>query len=285
MMMRAYHASKGRSPKKVFIPESAHGTNPASCALNGLVAVKIEKNAEGIVRPEELLAAIEREGGDDVFGLMMTNPNTLGVYETHLPELVKLIHDKGGLVYGDGANTNAILGKARPGDVGVDVIHINLHKTFTTPHGGGGPGSGPVCFKKHLEPFQPRPVVVARETDEGVRYALVHDRPLSIGKVRAFQGNFGMFIRAYAYIREMGGEGLTKASELAVLNARYLWARLKDHYLAPVEKPCMHEVVLSRRRAREGDGREDARHRPSACSTTASTRRPSTSPWSCPARS
>lgn len=245
MMMRAYHASKGRSPKKVFIPESAHGTNPASCALNGLVAVKIEKNSEGIVRPEELLAAIEREGGDDVFGLMMTNPNTLGVYETHLPELVKIIHDKGGLVYGDGANTNAILGKARPGDVGVDVIHINLHKTFTTPHGGGGPGSGPVCFKKHLEPFQPRPVVVAHETEHGVRYALEHDRPLSIGKVRAFQGNFGMFIRAYAYIREMGGEGLTRASELAVLNARYLWARLKDHYLAPVEKPCMHEVVLS----------------------------------------
>src|SRR5262245_47716540 len=176
MMMRAWHASKGRSPKKVFIPESAHGTNPASCALNGLIAVKIEKNAGGVVRPEEVLAAIEREGGDDVCGLMITNPNTLGVYETHLPAIIKLVHDKGGLVYGDGANTNAIMGAARPGDVGMDVIHINLHKTFTTPHGGGGPGSGPVCFKKHLEPFQPGPVLVKR----GDRYEFDDDRPASV---------------------------------------------------------------------------------------------------------
>ena len=242
MMMRAFHTSKGRSPKKVFIPESAHGTNPASCALNGLIAVKIEKNADGIVHPEEVLRAIEREGSDgDVCGLMLTNPNTLGVYETHLPAIVKLIHDKGGLVYGDGANTNAIMGAARPGDVGIDVIHINLHKTFTTPHGGGGPGSGPVCFKKHLEPFQPSPTVVRR----GEGYGLDYDRPLSIGRLRAFQGNFGMFVRAYAYIREMGGEGLTMASTLAVLNARYLWALLKDHMSAPVPQPCMHEVVLS----------------------------------------
>lgn len=243
MMMRAYHQSKGRSPKKVFIPESAHGTNPASCALNGLTAVKIEKSAEGIVRPEEVLAAIEREGGDDVCGLMITNPNTLGVYETHLPAIIRLVHDKGGLVYGDGANTNAIMGHARPGDVGVDVIHINLHKTFTTPHGGGGPGSGPVCFKKHLEPFQPAPVLVKRP--EG--FAFDHDRPHAVGRVRAFNGNFGMFIRAYAYIREMGGEGLKEASTLAVLNARYLWARLKDHYAAPVKQDCMHEVILSDR--------------------------------------
>ncbi|HVY45993.1 MAG TPA: aminomethyl-transferring glycine dehydrogenase subunit GcvPB [Minicystis sp.] len=241
MMMRAYHASKGRSPRKVFIPESAHGTNPASCTLNGLVAVKIEKNDDGITHPEEVLRAIEREGGGDVCGLMITNPNTLGVYEKHLPEIVKLVHDRGGLVYGDGANTNAIMGAARPGDVGVDVIHINLHKTFTTPHGGGGPGSGPVCFKQHLEPFQPSPVVVKR----GERFALDHDRPLSIGRVRAFQGNFGMFIRAYTYIREMGGDGLARASALAVLNARYLWAKLKEHYAAPVPQPCMHEVVLS----------------------------------------
>ena len=242
MMMRAYHASKGRSPRKVFIPESAHGTNPASSALNGLTAIKIAKNAEGVVRPEEVLAAIEREGaGGDVCGLMITNPNTLGVYETHLPEIVKLVHDKGGLVYGDGANTNAIMGAARPGDMGMDVIHINLHKTFTTPHGGGGPGSGPVCFKKHLEPFQPSPVVVYRDG----AYALDHSLPHSIGRLRAFQGNFGMFVRAFTYIREMGGEGLTMASTLAVLNARYLWARLKDHYVAPIDRPCMHEVVLS----------------------------------------
>jgi glycine dehydrogenase subunit 2 len=242
MMMRAFHASKGRSPRKVFIPESAHGTNPASSALNGLTAIKIAKNAEGIVRPEEVLAAIEREGADgDVCGLMITNPNTLGVYETYLPEIVQLVHDRGGLVYGDGANTNAIMGAARPGDVGMDVIHINLHKTFTTPHGGGGPGSGPVCFKKHLEPFMPSPVVVRRDG----AYALDYDRPQSIGRLRAFQGNFGMFVRAYTYIREMGGDGLTMASTLAVLNARYLWARLKDHYVAPIDRPCMHEVVLS----------------------------------------
>ena len=241
MMMRGYHASKGRNPKKVFIPESAHGTNPASCALNGLTAVKIEKTPDGITHPEQLLAAIEREGSDDVCGLMMTNPNTLGVYESYLPQIVKLIHDKGGLVYGDGANTNAIMGYARPGDVGIDVIHINLHKTFTTPHGGGGPGSGPVCFKKHLSPFQPAPVLVKR----GDAFVLDRDRPQSIGRVRAFQGNFGMFVRAYTYIREMGGDGLKLASALAVLNARYLWARLKDHYLAPVTQPCMHEVILS----------------------------------------
>ena len=241
MMMRGYHASKGRNPKKVFIPESAHGTNPASCALNGLTAVKLEKTPDGVTHPEQLLAAIEREGGDDVCGLMMTNPNTLGVYESYLPQIVKVIHDKGGLVYGDGANTNAIMGYARPGDVGIDVIHINLHKTFTTPHGGGGPGSGPVCFKKHLSPFQPSPVVVQR--DGG--YFLDRDRPQSIGRVRAFQGNFGMFIRAYTCIRGMGGDGLKLASALAVLNARYLWAKLKDHYLAPVTQPCMHEVILS----------------------------------------
>jgi len=242
MMIRAHHEAQGRSPKKVFIPESAHGTNPASCTLNGLVAVKIEKNASGIVTPQEVLAAIEREGGDDVCALMMTNPNTLGIYEQHLPEIIEIVHSKGGLVYGDGANTNAIMGHARPGDIGVDVIHINLHKTFTTPHGGGGPGSGPVCFKKHLEPFQPGPVLVRRE--DGT-FAFDHDRPQSIGRLRAFHGNFGMFIRAYTYIREMGPEGLQRASALAVLNARYLWAKLKDTYAAPVPQPCMHEVVLS----------------------------------------
>jgi len=247
MMIRAYHQARGRSPRKVFIPESAHGTNPATCALNGLTAVKIEKNEGGVVRPEEVLRAIEREGADgDVCGLMITNPNTLGVYEEHLPEIVKLVHDKGGLVYGDGANTNAIMGAARPGDVGMDVIHINLHKTFTTPHGGGGPGSGPVCFKQRLDPFQPSPTVVKRgDAGQPVVYALDHDRPQSIGRVRSFQGNFGMFVRAYTYIREMGGPGLTMASTLAVLNARYLSARLKGHYVVPIDRPCMHEVVLS----------------------------------------
>lgn len=241
MLIRAFHRSQGRSPRKVFIPESAHGTNPATCALTGLEAIKIPKSDDGLVHPEEVLRTIEREGGDDVCGLMITNPNTLGLFETHLPEITKLIHDRGGLVYGDGANTNAIMGQVRPGDLGVDVVHINLHKTFTTPHGGGGPGAGPICFKERLSPFAPLPVLVR----EGDRYRLDRDRPESIGRVRAFQGNFGMFIRAYAYMREMGGEGLAMASRLAVLNARYLWSQLRDTLDVATTQPCMHEVVLS----------------------------------------
>ena len=259
MMIRAYHAGRAAArPKKVLIPESAHGTNPATCALNGLTAVKIDKSADGVVHPEEVLRAIEREAaGGDLCGLMITNPNTLGVYETPpRRRSSKLVHEQGGLVYGDGANTNAIMGAARPGDIGIDVIHINLHKTFTTPHGGGGPGSGPVCFKKHLEPV---PALAGRRREATGRYALDYDRPQSIGRVRAFQGNFGMFVRAYTYIREMGGDGLKMASTLAVLNARYLWARLKDHYAAPIEQPCMHEVVLSDRELEKRDGRQDAR--------------------------
>ncbi|MBM4374768.1 MAG: aminomethyl-transferring glycine dehydrogenase subunit GcvPB [Deltaproteobacteria bacterium] len=241
MLIRAYHRAQGRSPRKVFIPESAHGTNPATCALTGLEAIKIPKSDDGLVHPEDVLRIIEREGGDDVCGLMITNPNTLGLFETHLPEITKLIHARGGLVYGDGANTNAIMGQVRPGDLGVDVVHINLHKTFTTPHGGGGPGAGPICFKASLSPFAPTPVLVRADG----RYRLEHDRPQSIGRVRAFQGNFGMFIRAYTYMREMGAEGLSLASQLAVLNARYLWSQLKDTLDVATTQPCMHEVVLS----------------------------------------
>ncbi len=241
MMIRAYQAAQGRSPKKVFIPESAHGTNPASCTLAGLEAVKIPASGDGLAHPEDVLAAIEREGGSDCCALMITNPNTLGLFESRMAEIAAVIHDKGGLVYGDGANTNAIMGRVRPGDLGIDVVHLNLHKTFTTPHGGGGPGAGPVCFTAALEPFQPRPVLVRR----GDALAWDDDRPLSVGRMRAFQGNFGMFIRAYSYIREMGAEGLARATELAVLNARYLWAKLHDLYPAAASLPCMHEVVLT----------------------------------------
>ncbi len=241
MMIRAFHEANGRSPKKVFIPESAHGTNPASCTLAGLQAVKIPAAGDGLAHPEDVLAAIEREGGDDCCALMITNPNTLGLFESKMAEVARLIHEKGGLVYGDGANTNAIMGRVRPGDIGIDVVHINLHKTFTTPHGGGGPGAGPVCFTRALAPFQPRPVLL--RSDETLRWE--DDRPQSIGRMRAYQGNFGMFIRAYAYIREMGGEGLSRATDLAVLNARYLWARLRDVYVAASELPCMHEIVFS----------------------------------------
>jgi glycine dehydrogenase subunit 2 len=250
MMIRAYHRASGRSPKKVFIPESAHGTNPASCTLAGLETVKIPAAADGLAHPEAVLAAIEREGADSVCALMITNPNTLGLFEARLPEVVRLIHDKGGLVYGDGANTNAIMGRARRGDIGVDVVHLNLHKTFTTPHGGGGPGAGPVCFSEALAPFAPVPVIVK----EGSGFRLDADRPQSIGRMRAFQGNFGMFIRAYAYIREMGDEGLRMASNLAVLNARYLFSQLKDDFPVASELDCMHEVVFTDERLEKQTG-------------------------------
>jgi len=250
MMMRAYHRAQGRSPRKVFVPESAHGTNPASCTLAGLTAVKIPASGDGLAHPQDVLAAIEREGSDDVCGLMITNPNTLGLFESKLGEIAKLIHERGGLVYGDGANTNAVMGRVRPGDLGVDVIHLNLHKTFTTPHGGGGPGSGPICFVEKLAPFQPRPALV----HEDGRYRLDHDRPQSIGRMRAYQGNFGMFIRAYAYIREMGAQGLKNVSDYAVLNARYLWSQLKDDWPVASELPCMHEVVISDQRLEKETG-------------------------------
>jgi len=241
MMMRAYHRAQGRGPRKVLIPESAHGTNPASCSLAGLEALKVGSTDDGLVRPEDVAAAIDEVGADDVCGLMITNPNTLGVFESHLAQVAELIHAAGGLVYGDGANTNAVMGRVRPGDLGVDVMHINLHKTFTTPHGGGGPGAGPVCFTAKLAPFQPVPVL----RKEGERYCLDENYPQSIGRVRAFQGNFGMFIRAYAYMREMGPAGLAGASDLAVLNARYLWSQLKDTFPVASGAPCMHEVVLT----------------------------------------
>lgn len=240
MMMRAYHEARGRSPKKVLIPDSAHGTNPASCALNGFDAVPFPTGDDGLIDPEVFARALDA-AGDEVAGMMLTNPNTLGMFETALPLLAKMIHERGGLVYGDGANMNAILGKSRPGDAGIDVMQFNLHKTFTTPHGGGGPGSGPVAFVSALEPFQPGPV--ARR--DGELFVLDRDRPQSVGRVRSFQGNFGMMVRAYTYIRELGPEGLRQVSELAVLNANYLAARLKS--LMPLGFPTrsLHEAVFT----------------------------------------
>ena len=242
MMIRAYHRAQGRSPRKVFIPDSAHGTNPASCALNGFDAVPFPSGSAGVAEPEALIAAIEAAGGE-VAGLMMTNPNTLGLYEQHLPKLCALVHERGGLVYGDGANLNAVMGRARPGDAGVDVMQFNLHKTFTTPHGGGGPGSGPVAFKRLLEPFQPSPVVRA----DGDRYVIEHDRPQSVGRVRSFFGNFGMMVRAYAYIRELGAAGLKDVTDMAVLNANYVAARLKSEYALAYETESLHEAVFTDR--------------------------------------
>jgi len=240
MMIRAYHRSQGRAPKKVFIPESAHGTNPASSTLNGFTSVAFPAGSAGVVEPETLARALE-DAGDDVAGLMITNPNTLGLYESAMPKLTALVHERGGLVYGDGANMNAVLGRARPGDVGVDVMQYNLHKTFTTPHGGGGPGSGPVAFKKILEPFQPKPVVRL----DGERYRIDHDRPESVGRVRSFLGNFGMMVRAYTYIRELGPEGLKAVSDMAVLNANYLAARVREIFPIAFETRSLHEAVFT----------------------------------------
>jgi len=241
MMIRAHHQAEGRSPRKVFIPDSAHGTNPASASLNGFESIAFPAGSAGVVEPETLARALEADS--DVAALMITNPNTLGLYEAAMPKLTELVHARGGLVYGDGANMNAVLGRARPGDVGVDVLQYNLHKTFTTPHGGGGPGSGPVAFRKVLEPYQPGPVV----RRDGERFTIDHDRPKSIGRVRSFFGNFGMMVRAYAYLRELGPEGLKAVTDMAVLNANYVAARLKPFYPIAFETPSLHEAVFTDR--------------------------------------
>src|SRR5580692_5243844 len=186
MMIRAYHNDHGRSPRRVLIPDSAHGTNPASCALNGLTAVPFQTGSDGIIHPENIAPLLD----DDVAAIMVTNPNTLGLFERNLPVIARMIHERGGLVYGDGANLNALMGRARPGDLGIDIMQFNLHKTFTTPHGGGGPGCGPVAFKRSLEPFQPIPVL-----HRGATFHLETSRPKSIGRLRSFVGNFGMMVR------------------------------------------------------------------------------------------
>jgi glycine dehydrogenase subunit 2 len=244
MMICAYHASKGRSPKKVLIPDTAHGTNPASCALNGLEAVPFPSGANGIIDPAAIAPLIT----DDIAAVMITNPNTVGLFETHLPAVADMVHAKGGLVYGDGANLNAIMGRARPGDLGIDVMQFNLHKTFTTPHGGGGPGCGPVGYKEILAPFAPVPVVEKR-TDG--TFFLDENRPASIGRLRSFHGNFGMMVRAYTYIREMGAVGLKNASEYAVLNANYLRVCLGEKWHVAFDQTCMHEVVISDKHLKE----------------------------------
>jgi glycine dehydrogenase subunit 2 len=239
MVIRAYHQARGNPRKKVLIPDTAHGTNPASAALNGYECVQLASGPDGRLHPEAVRAAM----GDDVAAIMITNPNTLGIFESHIAEIAEIVHARGGLVYGDGANMNALLGVARPGDMGFDVIQYNLHKTFATPHGGGGPGSGPVAVKASLAPYLPLPVVV----QEGAAYRLVADpaeRPDTVGKVRDFWGNFGMFVRAWALIREYGPEGLRATGELAVLNANYVRAALLGTYDLPYQTDSLHEVVF-----------------------------------------
>jgi len=241
MMIRAYHESRGDKRMKVLVPDSAHGTNPASAAMNGYEVVSVPSGADGVLHPEAVAAAMSPE----VACLMLTNPSTLGLFETHVAEIAKIVHAGGGLVYGDGANLNALLGVARPGDFGIDVMHFNLHKTFSTPHGGGGPGAGPVGVKGMLEPFLPAPLVRRRSTPDGDAYFLDDERPLSIGRLHGNLGNVGMLVRAFAYIRSLGPDGLRRCAELAVLNANYVLARLRDVYHVPYDRRVMHECVLS----------------------------------------
>jgi glycine dehydrogenase subunit 2 len=262
LMIAAYFKKIGRPRKKVIIPDTAHGTNPASVTIAGMTVVPVKTGDEGVLTPDAVKAVMD----EDTAGIMITNPNTLGLFEKYIREVASIVHEKGGFVYCDGANMNALLGIARFGDMGIDVIHMNLHKTFSAPHGGGGPGSGPVGVKKELEPYLPMPRIAKSENppqspffkgglydfpplakggEGGFKYSFDYNRPDSIGRLRSFYGNFGVIVKAYAYIRAMGPEGFKRASEMAVLNANYIKERLKSHYHLPFVQPCMHECVFS----------------------------------------
>jgi len=238
LLVRAYLESLGNPRKKILVPDSAHGTNPATAAMCGYAVENLKSNAAGMVD----IASLEAQVNDDVAALMLTNPNTLGVFEQEIHKIADVLHAKGALLYMDGANMNALVGKVRPGDFGADVMHLNLHKTFSTPHGGGGPGSGPVACKKILEPFLPTPIIVAKPNGT---LGFDYDRPHSIGRVRMFYGNFGMFVRALAYLMANGPEGLRQTTEDAVLNANYIRKHLEGLYELPYSTPTMHEVVFS----------------------------------------
>jgi len=237
LLIHAYHKSRGSHRSKIIVPDTAHGTNPASASLCGFNSVPVQSNEKGIISAEAVAAIMD----EDTAGIMITNPNTLGLFEENIREIAEIVHSKGGLVYGDGANMNAVMGIVQMGKIGFDVMHLNLHKTFSTPHGGGGPGSGPVCVKDILEPFLPVPRIIKKDG----RYLLSGDFPESIGKLQAFYGNFGVMIKACSYIMSMGCEGLKRASQLAVLNANYIKENLKDSLYLPYNRPCMHECVFS----------------------------------------
>jgi len=244
MLIRAYHEARGDFNRtKVIVPDSAHGTNPASATVAGLETVTVKSNANGLVDLEDLKAVV----GSDTAALMLTNPNTLGLFDSQILEITEIIHNAGGKVYYDGANLNAIMSKARPGDMGFDVVHLNLHKTFTGPHGGGGPGSGPVGVKTDLIPYLPKPVLVK---EDGV-FHWEYDRPQSIGRVKSYYGNFGINVRSYAYIRSMGPDGLKLATEHAVLNANYMMRKLQPYYDLPFDTHCKHEFVISAKRQKK----------------------------------
>ncbi|XKH51075.1 aminomethyl-transferring glycine dehydrogenase subunit GcvPB [Chryseomicrobium palamuruense] len=244
MMIRAFHESNGDHHRtKVIVPDSAHGTNPASATVAGFETVTVKSDEFGLVDLEDL----RRVAADDTAALMLTNPNTLGLFEEHILEMASIIHGVGGKLYYDGANLNAVMSKARPGDMGFDCVHLNLHKTFTGPHGGGGPGSGPVGVKKDLIPFLPAPVLVKKDD----HYTFDYDRPQAIGRVKPFYGNFGINVRAYTYIRSMGPDGLKAVTEYAVLNANYMMRRLEPFFDLPYNRHCKHEFVLSGRRQKK----------------------------------
>ncbi len=241
--INAYHRANGDTKRnKVIVPDSAHGTNPATAAMCGLEIVEIKSEADGSVNLEALRAAV----GEDTAALMLTNPSTLGLFEKNIKEVAQIVHDAGGLLYYDGANMNAIMGVARPGDMGFDVIHYNLHKTFSTPHGGGGPGSGPIGVKKALIPYLPTPRVVLQDG----KYAWQDNPTHSLGKVHSFNGNFGITLRAYAYILTMGAKGLRTSSEDAVLNANYCKKQLEEAFDSPFDRFCMHECILTSKKQR-----------------------------------
>ena len=233
----SYHRSRGKARSRILVPDTAHGTNPASASLCGYRPVLVKSNKRGVLSPQ----AVDEAMNEDVAGIMVTNPNTLGLFEENIKAVADIVHDRGGLVYCDGANMNAVMGIANMSELGVDLLHLNLHKTFSSPHGGGGPGSGPVCVRKHLEPFLPVPRVI----NKNGKYELSENFPDSIGKVHAFYGNVGVMIRSYSYILSMGPAGLKKASQLAVLNAAYIKENLKGTFHLPYDRPCMHECVFS----------------------------------------
>ncbi len=245
LIMRAHHTRQGDPRRRIVIPDSAHGTNPASVRMAGYDVATVPSDARGLVD----LSALEKLVDDDVAGLMITNPNTLGLFEQDILEIARTIHEVGGLLYYDGANLNAILGRVRPGDMGFDIVHMNTHKTFATPHGGGGPGAGPVGVSERLAPYLPAPIV---ERDDDGTYRLDHDRPESIGRIHGFHGNFGILVRAYAYVFGYGGDGLREVAERAVLNARYLAEQVRGEYpLAFPDGPPMHEFVSTAKRLKK----------------------------------
>jgi glycine dehydrogenase subunit 2 len=239
MLIRAYLSERGNPRKKIIVPDTAHGTNPASSTLCGYDVVQISSNERGVIDAASVEAAMD----DEVAALMITNPNTLGLFETNIEAIAGVVHARGGMVYLDGANLNALMGIAKPGHMGVDVLHMNLHKTFSTPHGGGGPGAGPVAVKRSLAEYLPVPRVIKN----GDHFELKEDCPKSIGRVRSFFGNFGVLVRAYAYILALGGDGLEDASRMALLNANYLRRKLDKAYHIAYNEPCMHECIFTDR--------------------------------------